>query len=114
MVRVQVVGDVRIDSGPCTESLELALWLGHVRGEEGEITNVGRSHLGVRVGRVVSLVAAHRREDKSIHQADWNGAMMQDVLFNPADEALFGGKGRQLLVMLEQLSGRLGDHHMVA
>jgi hypothetical protein len=58
VVRVQVVRDIRVDTCPCPESLELALGLRHVRVEEGKVANVGRSHLGVRVGRVVSLVAA--------------------------------------------------------
>jgi hypothetical protein len=34
MVRIQIIRNIRIDSGPCTESLELALWLRHVGSEE--------------------------------------------------------------------------------
>lgn len=110
-MRIQVVGNVRVDACPCSESLELALGLGHVRVEERKVANVGRSHLGVRVGRVVSLVAAGAGRSEAIRARyieHWN------VLFNPANKVLFGRKLAQFLVMLEQLRGGLGDHDMVA
>ncbi len=57
MMRVEVVGDIGIDTGPCSEGFKLGLGLRHVGREEGEVSDGGRSHLGVTVGWVESLVA---------------------------------------------------------
>ena len=58
VVRVQVVADIRVHTGPCAESLQLALGLRHVTVEKGEIADILGPHFGVRVDGVKSLVAA--------------------------------------------------------
>ena len=58
MVRVQVVTDIRVHTGPCAESLKLTLGLGHVTVEEGEVADILGPHLGVRVDGVEPLVTA--------------------------------------------------------
>jgi hypothetical protein len=57
VVRVEVVGDVRVDTGPGLERLELELWLGHVRAVKVEVSELLGSRSGVVVSRVESLVA---------------------------------------------------------
>ncbi len=57
VVRVEVVRDVRVDTCPALECLELELWLGHVRAVKVEVSELLGSGPGVVVRWVESLVA---------------------------------------------------------
>ena len=57
MVRVEVVGNVGIDTGPRLEGLQLELWLRHVRAVKVEVAELLGTGTGVVVSWVESLVA---------------------------------------------------------
>jgi len=91
VVRVEVVRDIRVDTGPRLERLELELRLRHVRVVEVEVTELLCSGAGIVVRRVESLVVLHE-----------------------ADESLLLGKVNELLVVLQLLRGGLGHENVVA
>ena len=86
MVRVEVVGDVGVDSGPGFEGLELRFGLAHVAVEVVEVAETLGFEAGVCVRRVVSFVVLDVDED-----------------------AVFLCGGEERLVVLEGLDGRFGD-----
>lgn len=122
MVRVQVVTNVRVDTGPGRKSLKLALGLRHVTVEERKVTDIVGSHLGVRVGRVKSLVAKRGwtiffETTKGV-SSWWRGMSTRTrkrayVLLNPAHETLVSSQLGQFLVVLQKLGSWLGDHDMM-
>ncbi len=91
VVAVEVVGNVRLAAGPRLEGVELVLGLRHVRVPVVEVAEVLGLEARVRVRRVEALVV-----------------LDEDV------DALFLGALDELLVVLEELDGGLGDEHVDA
>lgn len=91
VVRVEVVRDVAVFSGPGLEGLELTLWLAHVRVEVVEVAKLLSSKSCVRVGRIVSL-------------------MVLDV----DKDVVLLGLLQKLLVVLKQLHSWLSDQDVNA
>lgn len=91
MVRVEVVRDIAILTRPRLERLELALRLRHVRVEVVEVAELRSAEAGVGVGRVEPLVVLDVDED-----------------------IVFLGGFEEVLVVLEELDGGLGDEDVVA
>lgn len=63
MVRVKVVGDIRLAARPRLESLKLALRLAHVAVEVVEVTQSASLGPRIRVGGIESLVVLDEDED---------------------------------------------------
>ncbi len=91
VVAVEVVGNVRLPAGPGLEGVELVLGLGHVAVPIVEVAQLLGLEAGVRVGRVEALVVLDEDVDA--------------LCLGPLDE---------LLVVLEQLDGGLGDEDVDA
>jgi hypothetical protein len=109
VVRVEVVRDVRVDTCPTLECLELELWLGHVRAVKVEVAQLLGSSPGVVVRWVESLVAR------------WQGlaticraAELIDSLLDKAYQSFLLGEVDQRLVVRERLRGWFRDQNVVA
>ena len=86
MVRVEVVGDVALLTGPRFEGLELEFGLAHVAVEVVEVAEGLGSGSGVCVGGVEAL-----------------------VVFDVDEDVVPAGFAEELLVLGEKLDGWLGD-----
>lgn len=91
VMTVQVVGYIRVYTGPRLEGLELRFWLRHVRVEVVEVAELLGLVSGVGVGRIEALVVLNENKD----------ILLPCCL----DE---------FLVMFERLDRGLGDQHVDA
>lgn len=126
-MRVEVVRDIRIDTSPRLKCFELELGLGHVctyslvlfygkksrrptGAVEVEVSKLLSPRSGIIVGRVKSLVAVNSQHIRSYLTGNW----AKHLLLNKADQTLFLSQLDQLLVILNLLGSRLGDHDVVS
>ena len=91
MMGVEVVRNVAILASPGFKRLKLRLWLRHVAIKVIEVAEIPRSSFGIRVGRVEPFVMLDK--DKNVP---------------------FSRFREEMVVVLEELGGRLGDENMNA
>ena len=105
VVRVKVVRDIALNTGPRLESVKLSFGLRHVAVEEVEVTEGGVEALaGIRVSRVVTLVAGSSAECRYF---------TLNSLLNPACHVVLRGELDKLKVVNEVLRSWLGDHDVM-